>query len=295
MTGFKPLISGETEAQFRQHLAYQYEQVSVGKAKTGVVTGLAVTATTPSASGSVVVGAGEGVCQPTTAGGAFPLVEPSDETFDVFTLNPMQFVANPRNDIIVFDQVTGLIAALTGVAGAIPVDPTIPTTAIPLARLRHAANAITIPSNKIDDLREYVSLAPPKTVLTTECRTLLAAWSKAIPANTVANVQWATPTTNTLGLTQTDAATFTVPVGKGGLFLITATLNVGASAAERRFLEIFTTGAVMNYRGAFYGDGFGHVTAQVRMADGDGMRVQAYTLTASTASAGQWTITRLGS
>lgn len=165
MAGIKSLITAETETQFRQFVAYLFSQVSVGKAATGVLAGLGVTATTPSASGSVVVGAGAGVCQPTTAGGVFPLVEPSDETVDVFTANPMQFVANPRNDIVVFDQVTGLVAVLTGTPGAIPTDPTVPSTAIPLARLRHLANVTTIPSGQIDQLGTATALLPDTTRL----------------------------------------------------------------------------------------------------------------------------------
>ena len=156
MAAFKPWAAGMSEAQLRQWLAYLFEQTSIGKAKTGVVAGLAVSATSPSASGSVVVGAGAGVVQPSTGGGAFPLVEPSDETVDVFTANPMQFVNNPRNDVVVLDQTTGLVQVLTGAPNAVPSDPAIPATALPLARLRHAANATTIPAGNIDDLRTYV-------------------------------------------------------------------------------------------------------------------------------------------
>lgn len=156
---FKPLVTGEDEQEHRQWLAYQFEQVSIGKAKTGVLEGMAVAATAPAASGSVVVAAGAGVCQPTTAGGVFPLVVPANETLDVFTSDPMQFVNNPRHDIVVVDQVTGLVDVLVGVSNAIPDDPAIPTTVLPLARLRHDANATTIPNTAIDDLRVPVAQA----------------------------------------------------------------------------------------------------------------------------------------
>lgn len=158
MATWKTARSGETEAEFRQFLAYLFEQVSVGKAETGTVAGMGVTATTPSANGSVVVGMGLAVSQPSTSGGAFPLPNGADTSLDIFTSNPMQFVANPRNDIVGVDQTTGSIAVLTGTAAAVPADPTIPSTFVPLARLRHAANATTIPSSKIDDLRVKVSL-----------------------------------------------------------------------------------------------------------------------------------------
>lgn len=160
---FKPLVTGEQEQQHRQWWPYLFEQVGIGKAKTGVLAGLGVTATTPAASGSVVVGAGAGLCQPTTAGGLFPLVAPANETVDVFTANPMQFVNNPRNDIVGIDQTTGLVTVITGASNAIPDDPAIPTTVLPLARLRHGANATTIPkagdpASGIDDLRVKVDL-----------------------------------------------------------------------------------------------------------------------------------------
>jgi hypothetical protein len=160
MTAYKPWLVDMTEAQFRQWLAYQFEQASTGVAKTGVIAGLGVTATTPSPSGSVVVGKGAAICQPSSQ--AFPLIEPADETFDVFTANPMQFVNNPRNDVIVLDQVTGLVTNLVGTPNAVPSsgEQSVPATAVPLARLRHAANATTIPSTVIDDLRVFTSFSP---------------------------------------------------------------------------------------------------------------------------------------
>jgi hypothetical protein len=159
MTAYKPWLQDMTEAQLRQWLAYQFEQASTGVAKTGVVAGLGVTATTPSPSGSVVVGKGAAICQPSSQ--AFPLIEPADETFDVFTANPMQFVNNPRNDVIVLDQVTGLVTNLVGTPNAVPSsgEQSVPATAVPLARLRHAANATTIPSTVIDKLSVTVRFA----------------------------------------------------------------------------------------------------------------------------------------
>jgi hypothetical protein len=159
MTAFKPYVTGEGESQLRQWLAYTFEQSSTGVAKTGVLAGLGCTPTSPSPSGSVVIGKGAAICQPSSQ--AFPLVEPADETFDVFTDNPMQFVTNPRNDVIVLDQVTGLVTNLVGEPNAIPSsgEQSVPATAVPLWRLRHAANATTIPASVMDDLRVSVSFA----------------------------------------------------------------------------------------------------------------------------------------
>jgi hypothetical protein len=71
--------------------------------------------------------------------------------------------ATPRNDIIVFDSATTSIRAIIGTPNATPADPTVPTTAIPLARIRNLASATTIPAGQIDDLRvnTYLAAAAP--------------------------------------------------------------------------------------------------------------------------------------
>lgn len=160
---FKSWTTAETEPQFRQLMAYLFKQDSIGKASTGVLAGYGVAATSPSPSGSVVVGAGAAICQPTTSGGVFPLLQPADETVDVFTTNPMQFVNNPRNDIVIADQVTGATKVLIGTPNVTPSlgEPSVPSTAVPLARLRHLANATTIPGAQMDDLRDDTYLADP--------------------------------------------------------------------------------------------------------------------------------------
>lgn len=147
---------GESEAEFRQLWSYFYQQVAPGKAATGVLTGLALTATAP-ASGSVSVGTGLAVCQPTTSGGVFPIPN-SVGNLDIFTANPMQFVSNPRNDIVVADSLDGQVKALIGTPNATPSlgEPVVPATSVPLWRIRHAANATTIPGNNFDDLRVTV-------------------------------------------------------------------------------------------------------------------------------------------
>ena len=159
MTVVKSLRTGEQDAEFRQLWSYFYAQVSTGKARTGVFTGCVVSATSPSPSGSVVIGTGLAVCQPTTAGGAFPFLVSVAETVDVFTANPMQFVSNPRIDIVGIDQTTGNSSVLVGTPNALPSPPTVPSTFVPLAQLTHAAGATTIPSSAIADLRQSVGLA----------------------------------------------------------------------------------------------------------------------------------------
>lgn len=149
-----------TEAQQKKALAYLFKQDSTGLATDGVLAGLAVTQTA-TASGSVLVSAGSGVVQDTVGNGASQPVSDTQETVDVFTANPMG--GTPRNDIIVFDAATitagsGGVRVIIGTPNAVPTDPTVPATAIPLARLRHAASATTIPAAKIDDLRVFTSL-----------------------------------------------------------------------------------------------------------------------------------------
>lgn len=156
MAEFVAAKSGETEQQWRQFLAYLFAQSSTGKATTGVLTGLGVTQTT-TASASVVVGAGAGTVQAATNDGVSPVVTTSAKTLDVLTANPVGGL--PRNDIVVWDSASGSSAAIIGTPAATPSDPTVPTSAIPLARIRNAASATTIPSSAIDDLRSFTRLA----------------------------------------------------------------------------------------------------------------------------------------
>jgi hypothetical protein len=163
MTEFVAAKTGETEQQWRQFLAYLFAQSSVGKASTGVLSGLTV-AQTATASGSVLVSAGAGVVQASTGDGASPLVNPSQVTIDVLGPNPIGAVA--RNDVVVFDAATASIRAITGTPNAVPTDPTVPTSAIPLARLRHAGSGTrtTIPTSTIDPLITKTTLAMPDVV-----------------------------------------------------------------------------------------------------------------------------------
>lgn len=160
MAQFEILGGGNSEGQFQQVLSYLFAPASTGLAKTGVLDGLAVSQTgTPS--GSVSVAAGAGVAQDVVGSGATFMANSSAYVLDVFTANPVGTL--PRNDIVVMDAATlpNAIRVVTGTPNATPTDPTIPSTSVPLSRLRHAANATTIPTAKIDDLRFITSLRQP--------------------------------------------------------------------------------------------------------------------------------------
>lgn len=162
MTQFVNHSAGASEAQQKMALAFLLRQDSTGLARDGVLAGLGVSQT-GTASSSVVIGRGAGVVQDTVTAGAQMPVNDTDLTLDVLGPNPMGGL--PRNDIIVFDAATvtagaGGVRAIVGTPNASPTDPTVPATALPLARLRHAASATTIPTANIDDLRTYTGPAP---------------------------------------------------------------------------------------------------------------------------------------
>ena len=169
-------FSGMSEAQLRQWTAYQFAQDSTGLATDGVLTGLGVTQTA-TASASVLVAKGAGIVQTTVLAGAIPLVLDTDLTLDVLTANPVGGLA--RNDLVVFDSATitgggGGVRVIVGTPNASPTDPTLPSSAIPLARLRHAASATTVPTAKIDNLRVGI-----------------AAWGSADESNRIRGVPFA--------------------------------------------------------------------------------------------------------
>ena len=153
MATFKAAAAGESEQQWRQYLSYLHQQTSTGLATAGVVSGLVVAQTT-SASASVTVSAGLAVSQDAALSGVSPLVNTASATLDVLTANPMG--ATPRNDIVVFDESTAGFLVVVGTPNAVPTDPATSATQVPLARLRHAASATTVPTAKIDDLRTIV-------------------------------------------------------------------------------------------------------------------------------------------
>ena len=150
MAEFQYLDGGNSEVQDMQAEAYLYASSgTTGIAASGVIEGLVVTQTSTT-SGSVLIAAGACLNQASLGQGASRLINPSQKTLDVFTSNPVGGL--PRNDIVVFDSVTKLIAVIVGTPNATPTDPTVPATADALARLRHAASATTIPTAKIDTL-----------------------------------------------------------------------------------------------------------------------------------------------
>lgn len=158
MTVFKPLVSGETEQQFRQLFSSLFAITSSPlQSRTGVLgaSGLRVRQTT-TASASVTVDSGVSVSQSSVLTGVTPMVNDSTFTLDVLGANPMGGL--PRNDIVVIDAGTSSIRVITGVANASPTDPAVPSSAVPLARLRHAASATTVPTSVIDDLRVFTAM-----------------------------------------------------------------------------------------------------------------------------------------
>ena len=167
MTQFEYHNAGNDEASQRKSLAFMLSQVSTGKAATGVLVGLAVAQTTTASTG-VLVGSGAGVVQAATLDGASLLGNDTQITLDVLVANPVGGL--PRNDIVVFDQATlttvgsggsGGVRVIVGTPNASPTDPTVPASAIPLARLRHPASATTVSSSVIDDLRSFTRVALP--------------------------------------------------------------------------------------------------------------------------------------
>jgi len=146
--------AGNSEVQQREALAHLLTPAGT-LARTGVADGLLVWQTA-TASGSVIITVGAGVVQSAVLDGAHLLVCDTTRTLDIFTANPVGGL--PRNDIVVFDAVTATIAVIVGTPNVTPVDPTVPTSALPLARLRQAASATTIPAAAIDDLRVWVGL-----------------------------------------------------------------------------------------------------------------------------------------
>jgi len=175
MAEFERLHAGNSEVQEKQGIAFGFAQTAtVGLVATGVLTGLTV-GQTATASGSVVIAAGAGVIGSTVGAGVSEAINPGAVTLDVFTLNPVGGL--PRNDIIVWDSATRLLAVVVGTPNATPSDPTVANTKLPLARLRHAASTTTIPIAKIDDIRPLTApVGTPIMVRNATERNALAAY-----------------------------------------------------------------------------------------------------------------------
>lgn len=155
MSEFQFLDDGTTEAQNRLGVSFLFAQSQPGKATTGVLNGLAVTQNT-TAGPAVLVAPGACVSQDTVTAGVAELVNDTTKTLDVLTANPMG--ATPRNDLVCFDPATKSVRLIVGTPNASPSDPTLPTGAVPLARIRNAGSATTVPTSAIDDLRTFTGL-----------------------------------------------------------------------------------------------------------------------------------------
>lgn len=227
MAEFGILDQGGSEAEFRQALAYFFAQESTGLAATGVIAGLAVSQTT-TASGSVLIAAGMGVSQDSVLHGVAPLVNNTTKTLDVLTDNPAD--SNPRNDIVVFDSDSNEIEVVTGTPNAVPTDPTVPDTAIPLARLRIAGSATTIPSANIDDLREFTRLAQGIRAQRSFYRSSTTSVSTSSELGLTSG--WAADSVDGTGASGiTSPASGVLTVSKSGVYQITVSTYWGAGTA----------------------------------------------------------------
>ena len=174
MSEFKAGVTGESESQWRQGESYLYAQSAPGVAVTGVLSGLGV-AQTATASASIIVGLGAAVVQTSLTTGVSKLVSNADKTIDVLTGSPVGGL--PRNDLVIFNGDTASVEVVIGTPNASPTDPTPSTTNhVKLARIRHAANATSIPTAKIDDLRVYTTLNPPAAPAV-QTATVAAGWT----------------------------------------------------------------------------------------------------------------------
>jgi len=113
--------------------------------------------------------------------------------------------ANPRKDIVTIDKSTGAYTVTTGSENASPVDPTVPTNGIPVARINMVVSQTTIENADIDDLRAMPLLGTSETDLTS-LRTNIALNKFGIQvnnANTLAAIDngWSDELNDTTGYT----------------------------------------------------------------------------------------------
>ena len=143
--------------EFRQLLTQIFVQGQFMNARNAVIggTGLGVVQT-PTASGSVRVDAGAAVTQTSSLVGAIVSYNDAQTDLDVLGANPMGGL--PRNDIVALDAATESLRVITGTPNASPTDPTVPASAVALARLRHPAGATSVASSAIDELRVWTTM-----------------------------------------------------------------------------------------------------------------------------------------
>ena len=214
---FQYLDGGNSEVQDMQAEAFLYASSgTTGIAASGVIEGLVVTQT-GTASGSVLIAAGACVNQASLGQGASRLINPSSKTLDIFTANPVGGL--PRNDIVVFDSVTKLIAVIVGTPNATPTDPTVPATSVKLARLRNLASATAIDTAHIDTL-----------IVATTLRGAVSPPGSATPTGPVGT--WATGATGSVASGTTVISPVTLPaVGCATRVFIQAEGSAGFNAA----------------------------------------------------------------
>lgn len=172
---------GNQEVDEKIGVSALFTQSAPGIAYTGTLFGLQVTQTA-TASGSVQIGMGAGVVQGSLTAGASLLTNPAP-TLDIFTANPVG--ALPRYDIVVFDAITATVTAIIGTASATPNDPTVPNTALKLARIRNVANATSIDAAHIDDLRQRSAMHGGVSIVNSASeRALLLQWPGRVISRT---------------------------------------------------------------------------------------------------------------
>lgn len=177
MTEFIRDAAGVGEAQQKKALAYHFRQDSPGLATDGVLAGLVVSQQT-TASKYVDVGIGSAVTQDSGSNGASQLVNDAVKAVAVLVADVAE--ANPRNDLIVFDSATNSVRKIKGTANATPSDPSVPATAVKLARVRVKsatayAGTEVVSAADIDDLRPFTSLATSVQVASSAERDRIAA------------------------------------------------------------------------------------------------------------------------
>ena len=193
MSEYKYHHAGNSETWEMISLSHLFAPSGV-LAATGVLDGLVVTQAT-TANGTVLIAPGSAVCHSSISLFSL-LVCDTQKTLDIFTANPMGGL--PRNDIVVFDSITATILAIIGVPNATPTDPTVPNTAVALARLRNLASATTIPTAQIDSL-----------IVGTTLRGAVNPPGSATPTGPV--VTWATATSGYVATGTTIISPVTLP------------------------------------------------------------------------------------
>lgn len=236
MAVFEYHNAGNTQAQQDEALAYLLAQSTTGKAATGVLSGLGVSQTT-TASGSVLVAAGAGVVQAATLDGAGLLVNDSQVTLDVFTANPMSSL--PRNDIVVFDRATTSVRVIIGTASSTPADPTVPTSCIPLARLRNAGSATTIPTSAIDDLRTFTTLAFSPTLARAK---MVTTADQTLSDSTATNVDFSSASVSYDTAGMADRANSRIKITKAGIYTFTSRVAFALNSTGYRAVVIKRNG-----------------------------------------------------